>query len=182
MSRTSVRRPSAATAAEKSSFRFDTSSLTGGGRSREDAWKGSHFRVRGRAAAPGLPLAPFLEAEGVSETWSGDLFLAGAGPARQPAAEGPLGTMWRIETRDLSIGWQDGKPVTNVLLCFATIDACVFVFIAPIENCLCKTIGECGVDTQALTEVPVDSPTAAHCATWQQPNPRWPAGWPRSSR
>lgn len=75
-----------ASAAEKNTFRFDTSSLTGGGRSRADAWEGDIFRVRGRAAAPGLPLAPYLEAEGVSETWSGDLFLTGAGKA--PVAEG----------------------------------------------------------------------------------------------
>lgn len=68
----------AATALEKSSRRNDTGSATGGGFSREDEWNGKVFRLRGRAEAPGLPAAPYLEAEARSEVWQGRLFLHGA--------------------------------------------------------------------------------------------------------
>lgn len=45
--------------------------------SKADAWEGSQFRLRGRVAAPGWFLGPFVEAEALSEIWDGALRLGG---------------------------------------------------------------------------------------------------------
>jgi hypothetical protein len=68
-----------AASVEKSTVRTDTgSSLTGGG-DLLDVWDGTVLRLRGKAAAPGLPGRPWLEAEAASESWTGRLSQGGAG-------------------------------------------------------------------------------------------------------
>ncbi|HLP39913.1 MAG TPA: hypothetical protein VK465_00270, partial [Fibrobacteria bacterium] len=59
-----------ASALEKSARGGDTLSSTG-----EDKWDGTLFRARGRVAAQGLFLEPYLEAETRHEAWKGRLWL-----------------------------------------------------------------------------------------------------------